>query len=52
MRQVSRHNRHVLKRGVTRLERDETRAKEFDYRVTPINKAGQGQASNTVMVVL
>lgn len=28
------------------------RNKEFEYRVIAINKAGQGEASNTVLVVL
>ena len=31
---------------------DQTRAKEFEYRVIAINKAGQGQPSDRVMVVL
>jgi len=31
---------------------DQTRAKEFEYGVIAINKAGQGQPSNTVMVAL
>jgi len=30
----------------------QTRNKEFEYRVIAINKAGQGEPSNTVMVVL
>jgi hypothetical protein len=31
---------------------DQTRSKEFEYRVIASNKAGQGQPSNAVMVVL
>ena len=31
---------------------DQSRAKEFEYGVIATNKAGQGQPSNTVMVVL
>jgi hypothetical protein len=30
---------------------NQTRNKEFEYRVIAINKAGQGEASNTVLVV-
>lgn len=31
---------------------DQTRNKELEYRIIAINKAGQGQPSSTVMVVL
>ncbi len=31
---------------------NQTRNKEFEYRVIAINKAGQGEPSNMVMVVL
>jgi hypothetical protein len=31
---------------------DQPRAKEFEFRVLAINKAGEGEASNTVVVVL
>ena len=31
---------------------NQTRNKEFEYRVIAINKAGQGDPSNTVLVVL
>ncbi len=31
---------------------DQTRGKEFEYRIVAINKAGEGEPSNTVLVVL
>lgn len=31
---------------------DQDRGKEFEYRVSAVNKAGEGEASNTVMAVL
>ena len=35
-----------------RRERGQERGKEWEYRVIAVNKAGQGQPSNTVMAVL
>jgi len=32
--------------------RRQTRGKEFEYRVVAVNKAGEGEAGNTVLVVL
>jgi hypothetical protein len=31
---------------------NQTRGKEFEYRVMAVNKAGEGEPSNTVMAVL
>lgn len=31
---------------------DQERGRELEYRIIPVNKAGEGEPSNTVMAVL
>ena len=50
------HRERVVRRG-NAMESEitlngQTRSKEFEFRVIAINKAGEGESSNSVMAVL